>query len=34
MLLAITDLIPWPIVFGMVIAAVVMLISAAMKRKK
>ena len=34
MVLALTDAIPWPIVFGMAIAAVVMLISAALKRKK
>jgi hypothetical protein len=34
MLLAIADAIPWPIVFGVIFAAVVMLISAAIKRKK
>ena len=34
MLPAMTDVIPWPIVFGTAIAAVVMLISAAIKRKK
>jgi hypothetical protein len=34
MLLAVSDIVPWPIVFGTVIAAIVMLISAAMKRKK
>jgi hypothetical protein len=34
MVVALSDLIPWPIVFGTAIAAVVMLISAAIKRKK
>lgn len=34
MVVALTDAIPWPIVFGTAIAAVVMLISAVMKRKK
>jgi hypothetical protein len=34
MLRTLVDVFPWRIVFGMAIAAVVMLISAAMKRKK